>query len=78
MAEKEPAMKMKRYYVNTKAQPDSDDHEVHEEGCSWFKLVEHPYSLGEFAECAPAVAKALRLGYKADGCEHCSAECHTQ
>lgn len=66
------------YYVNTTAQSDSGDHEVHEEGCSWLGLVKYPYLLGKFTECAPAVAKALSLRYKANGCKHCSEECHTQ
>lgn len=69
---------MPKYYVNTQAQFDSGDHEVHKEGCSWLAKVEKPEYLGEFPSCHAAVAEAKSRGYAtADGCYYCCGACHT-
>jgi len=66
---------MARYYVNTRAASDGD-HEVHKEGCSWMPAEGNRKYLGDFAGCRPAVAEAKRYHPSANGCIHCSPECH--
>ena len=65
---------MAHYYINTASG------EVHEEGCAWLNLVseENRKYIGYFITCRPAVTKARYLmGYpNADGCSHCSPDCH--
>lgn len=68
---------MAKYYVNRNAQPDSGDHEVHKDGCSWMPRIENRILLGDFASCAPAVKKAKDYYNDVDGCVHCSPACHT-
>jgi hypothetical protein len=68
---------MPQYYVNDNAQ-ENGDHEVHEEGCSWLDMVVSKTDLGSFTNCSGAVAKAKRIYPTADGCKHCSPECHTR
>ena len=67
---------MARYYVNRNAQ-DNGDHEVHKEGCYWLSLVKDPLYLGLFASCHGAVARAKAIYPTANGCKHCSPNCHT-
>lgn len=67
---------MKHYYVN----PNPDNHganEVHEDGCSWLRLVKNPIYLGLFNSCHDAVRKAKQTYPKVDGSYHCSPSCHT-
>lgn len=67
-----------KYYVNRNAQPDSKDHEVHEETCDYYKKGTNMEYLGDFTNCHDAVAEAKRKGYStADGCAYCSSPCHT-
>jgi len=67
---------MARYYVNKNAQS-SGDHEVHTTGCSWMPNPENKLYLGEFSSCHGAVREAKKTYSTADGCKHCSKECHT-
>lgn len=67
---------MAQYYVNNNAQ-ENGDHEVHKEGCYWLTLVTSKDYLGDFASCSGAVQKAKeKYPETADGCKHCSLECH--
>lgn len=68
---------MASYYRNKNAQTNGD-HEVHREACSWMPAVSNQQYIGEFASCAPAVAKARETDRSADGCIHCSPACHTR
>jgi len=68
---------MPDYYVNDRAQDDSGDHEVHEEGCSWLNMVHSKTYLGYYASCTGAVAKAKTIYPSSDGCVHCCSACHT-
>ena len=67
---------MARYYVNTNAQSNGD-HEVHKEGCYWLGLVSNPQYLGYFPSCHGAVREAKKYYPTANGCYHCSNDCHT-
>ena len=68
---------MANYYVNTTAQVDSGDHEVHKDGCYWLTLVKYPKYLGDFPSCVGAVEEAKKTyPTTADGCKHCSPDCH--
>lgn len=67
---------MKHYYVNDTAQP-SGDNEVHEDDCHWLSLAKSKTYLGYFEDCKPAVRKAKKHYKQANGCIHCSEECHT-
>ena len=63
---------MALYYVNI------NTHEVHVRGCEWLPKQENRLSLGDFLTCHGAVREAKKRNYlKADGCGHCSEECHT-
>lgn len=64
----------KKYYVNIKAQPNGD-HEVHEEYCV-FK-PSNSKDLSEHKDCHSAVQQAKLTYPTANGCFHCSYECHT-
>lgn len=64
---------MADYYVNNEAQPNGD-HEVHKSGCHRMPSSKTP--LGDHATCHTAVAAAKQIYSKADGCYHCSNECH--
>ncbi len=66
---------MPNYYVNDNPQ-DNGDHEVHVDGCSWLALVESKTVLGYHLTCRSAVDKAKKIYPTADGCKHCSPECH--
>ena len=68
---------MEHYYVNDTAQSESGDHEVHENGCYWLSLVTSKTYLGMFLSCYEAVTKAKEIYPTADGCKHCSIDCHT-
>jgi len=66
---------MARYYMNENAQSNGD-HEVHREGCSWMPVPKNQKYLGDFPSCHGAVLKAKEYDSKADGCKHCSPDCH--
>jgi hypothetical protein len=67
---------MTSYYVNTNAQANGD-HEVHTKSCIYLPEAENRIYLGEFSNCHDAVKKAKEYYSKADGCYHCSEDCHT-
>ena len=67
---------MAYYYVNKNKQANGDN-EVHVHGCSFLPSVQNREYLGNYDNCRPAVAKANRLGYNANGCYFCSRPCHT-
>lgn len=67
---------MKKYYVNKQAQANGD-HEVHNEDCWHIPKLENCEYLGRFNNCFDAVAEAIKTYPKANGCKHCSEECHT-
>lgn len=67
---------MALYYVN-KNQQRNGDHEVHKEGCSYMPNLENREYLGDYSSCRPAVTEAKKRYPKANGCAHCSPECHT-
>lgn len=66
-----------KYYVNTEAQEDSGDHEVHKQGCDWMPAEKNRKYLGEFTSCEGAVEEAKKTYPTANGCIHCSEACHT-
>ena len=74
---------MPDYIVNTNAQFDSGDHEVHvapQYLCSSprYPAPQNRESLGYHVSCHGAVAEAKRRGYRtANGCYYCSNYCHT-
>lgn len=68
---------MARYCMNRNAQSNGD-HEVHKEGCQFAPASHNQQDLGEHATCRTAVALARQYNPKADGCKHCSPECHTR
>jgi hypothetical protein len=65
------------YYVNTRAQATTGDHEVHKQGCTWMPSTENRKYLGAFNSCADAVKEAKKTYSTANGCIYCSPECHT-
>lgn len=68
---------MTLYYVNKNAQANGD-HEVHRaDYCPTPAEEENRYYLGEHSSCHGAVAKAKEIYPTANGCAHCSEECHT-
>ena len=67
---------MSDYYVNRNAQRNGE-HEVHEATCYWLTLVRSRLFLGAFATCNGAVTKAKQTYPTANGCFHCSPNCHT-
>ena len=67
---------MPKYYVNTKPQPITGDHEVHKEGCFYLPLVISKIDLGYHDNCSTAVAAAKKHYLSADGCIYCSPTCH--
>lgn len=66
---------MEKYYVNKQAQSNGD-HEVHKAHCIFLPGVLHRLYLGEFTSCGTAVLAAKKTYPKADGCYHCSLNCH--
>ena len=68
---------MPKYYVHTKKDAQGD-YEVHKEGCDYLPSAANREYLGTFSGCKEAVKAAEDKGYKpANGCVHCSKECHT-
>ncbi len=66
-----------KYYINNNPQQ-NNDHEVHREGCPWMPEFKNRTCLGAFPTCHQAVEAAKGWGDPfADGCVHCSPECHT-
>lgn len=70
---KEP---MPAYYVNPNEQANGDN-EVHADGCAWLALVRQPVPLGNFLSCQEPVRIARQRYARANGCKHCSPQCHT-
>ena len=69
---------MQRYYVNTRPQPISGDHEVHTTGCPHPPNEENRRSLGLHATCKGALVEARRIyGSSVDGCAYCCLDCHS-
>lgn len=66
---------MAKYYVNKNAQ-NNGDHEVHKDGCAHMPSFENKQYLGEFSSCKGALVEAKKYFSSADGCYHCSYECH--
>jgi len=66
---------MANYYVNKNAQSNGD-HEVHKSGCSFLPEPENRLYLGDFTTCHGAVREAKKYYSTADGCYHCSPDCH--
>jgi hypothetical protein len=67
-----------KYYVNTKAQSNGDN-EVHKDGCAWMPDPKNREYLGELESCEGAVEEAKKTyPDTANGCIHCSEECHTR
>ena len=66
---------MARYYVN--ANENEDDHEVHIEDCTHGADEVNRIDLGEHSSCETAVDLAKTHFPNADGCAHCSGDCHT-
>lgn len=64
------------YCVNSKAQPNGD-HEVHQEGCSFWPSAENRVMLGSHVDCHSAVRAARRHYRQSNGCFWCSRPCHT-
>ena len=72
-----PEDAMAYYYVNKRAQ-NNGDHEVHELGCNYMPSDQNRQFLGNFTNCASAVAEARRYYSQVNGCYYCSNPCHTQ
>ena len=66
---------MTDYYVNKNAR-ESGDHEVHQRACGFLPSPECCIYLGDFTHCRQAVAEARNYYHRADGCYHCSTDCH--
>ena len=68
-------------YIVNKNTDDNDKHEVHEikpTRCSYLPELKNRVDLGWFSDCHGALTRAEVLGYKpADGCGHCSEDCHS-
>lgn len=70
---------MPHYCVNTDAQSQSGDHEVHDLA-STEKCLPSPGNrrdLGWHANCADAVGAARRIYADVNGCRWCANPCHT-
>ncbi len=68
---------MANYYVHT-LKDAQGDYEVHTENCTKLPSISNREYLGSFTNCRDAVTKARTRGYTpANGCYHCSRECHT-
>lgn len=70
---------MANYYLNKNAQSNGA-HEVHAMDCPHPAEPENRIQLGNFLNCASAVAAAKRRWPKEsiDGCFYCANSCHTQ
>lgn len=67
---------MPEYYVNTQPQTNGDN-EVHRaDYCPTPAAPGNRDYLGWFSSCHGAVAKAKERYSRADGCAHCSPDCH--
>ena len=65
------------YYIHTK-RTDGEYYEVHNGTCRRLPLEKNRIFLGEFDDCELAVMAAKELGIRsADGCWHCSEDCHS-
>jgi hypothetical protein len=64
-------------YVMNKNSQSNGDHEVHSTICNHKPDIENQLPLGWFTDCWSAVKKAKEIDPDADGCFHCSRDCHT-
>ena len=69
---------MKNYRVNkTTANNPHNNHEVHNDSCSFYNLIVSYEYLGSYTNCQDAITEAIKRGYsKVDGCMECCDECH--
>lgn len=69
---------MPNYCVNAEAQ-DNGDHEVHEQGCTYWPSAYNVRALGYHLTCQSAVTAAKKAYpyWKINGCYFCSRLCHT-
>jgi hypothetical protein len=66
-----------RYYVHTELD-ENGDNEVHKASCFKLPSEKNRTDLGEFDSCVDAVKEAKKTyPTTANGCVHCSKECHT-
>lgn len=73
-----------RYFMNAHQQS-SGDYEVHNENCSFGKLVKDKLELGNYLQCQPAVERAIALYCnevqqkegQINGCYYCCNPCNT-
>lgn len=64
------------YYVRTRKDRNGY-YEVHNSECYKLPAAKNREYLGCFDDCAEAILKAENLGWEpADGCAHCSPDCH--
>jgi hypothetical protein len=70
---------MPNYCVNTKAQSNSGDHEVHDLASTKNCLPDptNRRDLGWHADCAGAVRGAKKIYSDVNGCYFCAIACHT-
>lgn len=70
---------MAYYYINSNAQQDSGEHEVHTTGCDHPPKEENRIGLGYFNNCfeAVATAKARWPNLSINGCYYCANACNT-
>lgn len=69
---------MAQYCVNARPQS-TGEHEVHNlETCPVLPEPRNRIPLGNHATCHGAVKKAKEQFPTADGCRHCSPQCHTR
>ena len=69
---------MTHYIVNLNAQSNGD-HEVHNKttGCIFMPDPSNQLNLGHHESCHEAVVEARRYCKQANGCRHCTGECHS-
>ncbi len=68
---------MTNYVMNINSQSNGD-HEVHKITCKNLPNPGNRLYLGDFSNCHEAISEAKKYDPKADGCIHCSPECHTK
>lgn len=67
---------MYKYCVNKNPQSNGD-HEVHQEGCSFYPEFQNRIYLGIFSNCQSAVREASKHYSRVNGCYYCALACHT-
>jgi len=70
---------MPNYCVNSNAQPDSGDHEVHDLASTQDCLPAeaNQVALGNHPNCSDAVDEAKKYYDDVNGCFYCANDCHT-